>query len=363
MRMHAGGGKQSTGMHPGEFNGLRSALETRSRDDHLHYAGMPGPMQDRVAIRIETVVCQVDADVDEFHYAQTRRETRANSIPSRGIAMESAGAMVREVIRFHETRLAGVDAMSANSARSFPRHTHDQFGMGVVDSGGHASLSDRRQVEAGPGHSIFVNPGEVHDGRAIGGRPRSWRMLYFDQAMIEEIWGDISEGADSPAVFSAAVFQDDAMRGLFNTAFAQATAATGSRDAMESETAIIRLAARARLNSTAKSMKSPATPCIRRARERIDADPSSSQLTLASLAAESQLSRYQVLRAFSREFGLTPHAYILQQRLGMARRLIRSGRGLAESAARAGFYDQSHLNRCFTRQFGVTPSGYASTRP
>ncbi|MGH7880284.1 MAG: AraC family ligand binding domain-containing protein, partial [Candidatus Binataceae bacterium] len=82
--------------------------------------------------------------------------------------------------RFHKVPFAGVDAMSATSTRTFPRHTHDQYGMGVVDSGAHASLSDRGQVEAGPGSLIFVNPGEVHDGRAIGGRPRSWRILYFD---------------------------------------------------------------------------------------------------------------------------------------------------------------------------------------
>ena len=87
----------------------------------------------------------------------------------------------------------------------------------------------------------------------------------------------------------------------------------------------------------------------------IDADPSSAQLTLARLAAEVQLSRYQLLRAFARRLGLTPHAYILQQRLALARRLIRAGRGLAETATRAGFFDQSHLTHRFTVQFGVTP--------
>jgi AraC-like DNA-binding protein len=268
-----------------------------------------------------------------------------------------------EHIRFHDTRLAGIDAMSATSARTFPRHTHDQYGMGVVDSGGHASLSDRRQVEAGPGSLIFVNPGEVHDGRAIGGRPRSWRILYFDPIVIEETWRDISDGANSSFAFAGAVFADDTLRGLFDAAFAQATATAGARDALECESAIIRLAARAELNSTARSTRSQATPGIRRARELIDADPSSAQLTLARLAEEVHLSRYQLLRTFSRELGLTPHAYILQQRLAMARRLIRAGSGLAEAATRAGFFDQSHLTHRFAEQFGVTPHRYASMSP
>jgi AraC-like DNA-binding protein len=49
----------------------------------------------------------------------------------------------------------------------------------------------------------------------------------------------------------------------------------------------------------------------------------------------------------------------VQRRIALARRLIRSGQALAEVAAIAGFFDQSHLTRCFVRQFGITPSRYA----
>lgn len=66
-------------------------------------------------------------------------------------------------IKFQQTCLNGVEAMDAVSARSFPRHTHDQYGIGMIDHTAQASVSDSRQVEAGPGDLIFVNPGEVHD--------------------------------------------------------------------------------------------------------------------------------------------------------------------------------------------------------
>src|SRR5678816_1843208 len=90
----------------------------------------------------------------------------------------SGAAPVSDAIAFHAFPLAGIDPMTASTARAFPRHTHDQYGIGVIDAGGHASWSGRGQVEAAPGHFISVNPGEVHDGRAIGGRPRTWRILY-----------------------------------------------------------------------------------------------------------------------------------------------------------------------------------------
>jgi AraC-like DNA-binding protein len=264
-----------------------------------------------------------------------------------------------EQIRFHNFPLPGIDAMTAATSRSFPRHTHDQYGIGVIDSGGHASLSDRGQVEAAPGSLIFVNPGEVHDGRPIGGRPRAWRILYFDPAMMAETTTDIFDGRSMCLTFAAPVFLDAQLRRLFDAAFRHTAASPECRDAMACETAILRLAARVEVNATTarRSAKGP-TASIRRARDRIDADPSA-QLTLGDLAKEVGLSRYQLLRGFAREFGLTPHAYIVQGRIAWARRLIRGGQALAEVAAITGFFDQSHLTRCFVRQFGITPSRYA----
>ncbi|MGO4843314.1 AraC family transcriptional regulator, partial [Rhizobiaceae sp. 2RAB30] len=65
-------------------------------------------------------------------------------------------------------------------------------------------------------------------------------------------------------------------------------------------------------------------PAIRRARALIDDAPAEA-VTLADLARESGLSRFQVLRAFARATGLTPHAYLMQRRIDLARGLIAGG--------------------------------------
>jgi AraC-like DNA-binding protein len=265
-----------------------------------------------------------------------------------------------ECITYFKVALQGIDAMSATTSRTYPRHTHDQYGIGVIDSGGHASLSGRGQVEAGTGSLIFVNPGEVHDGRALGGRPRSWRMLYLEPAAMAAALDDVREGATKAAAFAAPVFADERLRRAFDTAFHSATGNEANSREMVAETATLQLVALLAVNLSSKSRKSSAsTISIRRIRERIDADPAA-PLTLASLAAETGTSRYQMLRAFARELGLTPHAYIVQQRLALARRLIRAGSTLVDAAAEAGFSDQSHLTRVFVRQFGVTPARYGS---
>lgn len=106
--------------------------------------------------------------------------------------------------------------MTANSMRSFPRHTDDQYGIGIVDAGGHASWSGRGQVEAGPGNVISVNPGEVHDGPAIGRRSRTWRILYCDPGVIGDVLTDILDGRHARFTFAAPVFADEPMRCLFD---------------------------------------------------------------------------------------------------------------------------------------------------
>jgi AraC-like DNA-binding protein len=263
-----------------------------------------------------------------------------------------------ERITYFKVALRGIDAMSATTSRTYPRHTHDQYGVGVIDRGGHASLSGRGQVQAGAGNLIFVNPGEVHDGRALGGCPRSWRMLYLEPAAMVAARDDVLEGATEAPAFAAPVFADERLRRAFDTTFDSATGHGDNHHEMVVETATLRLVALLAANLSSKGRKSSrSTISIRRTRDRIDADPAA-PLTLANLAAETGTSRYQLLRAFAREFGMTPHAYIVQQRLALARRLIRGGSTLVDAASESGFADQSHLTRAFARQFGVTPARY-----
>jgi AraC-like DNA-binding protein len=274
-------------------------------------------------------------------------------------SMRESLPVTGDYVRFHRFPLTGIDPMTAATGRSFPRHTHDQYGIGLVDSGGHASWSGLGQVEAGPGSFICVNPGEVHDGRAVGHRGRSWRILYFEPARMQHAYADVYDRAHETFTFEAPVFTDERMRRLFNRAFEYATATKQRGCEMASETAILELVARLGTHSTARRKRDESsTPGIQRARNRIDDDPTV-PLTLVELARETGLSRYQLIRGFARELNLTPHAYIVQRRIALARRLIRAGHPLVEVAGTTGFCDQSHLTRCFVRQFGITPWRYA----
>lgn len=94
--------------------------------------------------------------------------------------------------RIFRTSLVGVEAVKAETGHSFPKHTHDQFGIGLIEAGAQASLSGRGMVWAEAGDIISVNPNEVHDGMPVGDS-RAWSMLYFEPRVIADLLRDIGE--------------------------------------------------------------------------------------------------------------------------------------------------------------------------
>ncbi|HTU60584.1 MAG TPA: AraC family transcriptional regulator, partial [Polyangiales bacterium] len=82
-------------------------------------------------------------------------------------------------------------------------------------------------------------------------------------------------------------------------------------------------------------------------------------ITLDDLAAYAELDKFHLCRAFRRQIGLPPHAYLTRLRIVRAKTLLLGGTRASDVAPLVGLYDQAQLTRHFRRIVGTTPARYA----
>jgi AraC-like DNA-binding protein len=100
-----------------------------------------------------------------------------------------------------------------------------------------------------------------------------------------------------------------------------------------------------------------------RAKDLIDARYAE-PLDVAAIATVARLSPAHFSRRFRREFGETPHQYLLTRRLERAAALLRStDRSVTEICFLVGLRSVGSFTTSFGRAYGLTPTEYRAAHP
>ena len=90
----------------------------------------------------------------------------------------------------------------------------------------------------------------------------------------------------------------------------------------------------------------------------------SEPLGVDDMAAVAGLSRAHFSREFRREFGESPHQYLLTRRLERAAALLRAtDRTVADVCFSVGLSSVGSFTSSFTRTFGISPTAYRARFP
>ncbi|WP_129309443.1 AraC family transcriptional regulator [Streptomyces sp. L2] len=250
-----------------------------------------------------------------------------------------------------------LDLLTANFRRhTYAPHAHDEYTIGVCVGG--SEIIDYRggHIRTGPGSIVVLDPGEMHTGgpqNATDGY--AYRALYADPSLLADgTLGGLPH-------FREPLLDDPELTAALCRAHTELSACP---DSLEAESRLPwLLTALARRHSTARSAPDliPGAGAIARTvRDRL-ADELTAPPSLALLASDLGLSRYQLLRAFRTTMGIPPYAWLAQHRVARARELLAAGLRPAEVAPLVGFADQAHLTRWFRRVLGVTPAAYRNS--
>jgi AraC-like DNA-binding protein len=250
----------------------------------------------------------------------------------------------------------GVEALHAEFVRhAYRPHSHPTWTVAVIERGAAAFDVDATHHRADRGELFVLEPEAVHTGMAAVPEGWTYKVLYLDPELLPR-W----EERDAPAPRAArwTVFRDVALRDSLLAAHA---ALVDEPPGLAVDEALLRAVAQLRPHlrpgparpARGRAEHAPVRRAAAHLRERFDR-----RVPLAELAQVAGLSRFELVRRFHQQLGLTPHAFQTNLRIAQARRLLAAGERPAAVAAACGFADQPHLTRTFRALVGVTPARY-----
>ncbi|MFI1924341.1 MULTISPECIES: AraC family transcriptional regulator [unclassified Streptomyces] len=250
-----------------------------------------------------------------------------------------------------------LDLLTARFDRHvYAPHAHEEFTVGVCVGGSEIIAYRGGHIRTGPGSIVVLAPEETHTGGPGNDTDGyAYRALYAGPALLTEgTLGGVPH-------FREPLVDDPELAAALRRTHTELAACP---DPLEAESRFPwLLTALARRHSTARPVCDtiPGAEHLTQAVRTRLADELLAPPSLADLAADLGLSRYQLLRAFRTTTGMPPYAWLAQYRVARARGLLESGLRPAEVAGLVGFADQAHLTRWFRRVLGVTPAAYRNS--
>lgn len=265
-------------------------------------------------------------------------------------------------MREHATYLrpAGLDGIEALHARfvghAYRPHSHPTWTVAVVEHGAARFTVDAVDERASSGELFVLEPEAVHTGMAAVPEGWQYKVLYIDPDLLPA-W-DERDGR-GPRAARWTVFRDPALRDrLLRAHRALVDEPPGLAVDERMLRAVDGLRPHLRPGSARPRRGRPEHAAVRRAARHLE-EHWHERVPLAVLAQVAGLSRFELVRRFGAQVGLTPHAFQTDLRIGRARSLLAGGTPPAAVAATCGFADQAHLTRTFLAAVGVTPGRYA----
>ncbi len=85
-------------------------------------------------------------------------------------------------------------------------------------------------------------------------------------------------------------------------------------------------------------------------------------IPLKDMAKKANLNQSYLSRSFKNRYGLSPHNYVLNERVNRSKNLLEEGLDISQIALDLGFYDQAHFYKAFKNSFLITPNEYKNIK-
>ena len=231
------------------------------------------------------------------------------------------------------------------------KHFHETLTI-VALKKGELEVSVKKEFLLSKNRLLCINPYEIHSIPSVTMKNEKLYVLYLDKTWLESLQKELL-GVESYLPLETLIVSQSLYEAFINLCKLMLS----DTFTMQKEEQLLLFLQTLLRQQTKQELPINAEALATDIRAFIDKDELF-ELTLEEIAKNFHIGTFHLIRLFKKAFGMTPHQYILSQRLNRAKALLLQGESIAEVALECGFSDQSHLYKYFKEVFGVSPKAY-----
>ena len=240
--------------------------------------------------------------------------------------------------------------------QKFPNHFHDYYVIGFIESGERCLSCKNRKYTVEPGDLLLFNPRDNHTCEQIDGRTLDYRCINVHPETMSKAAFEIT-GKDYLPYFSPAVIFHSELASLLREL--HMIIMEEEKDFRKEEIFFFLL--EQLIEEFSEEGIEQSGPEENRETKIICNYLEKNymkNITLDELSGLTGLSKYYLLRSFTKQKGISPYRYLETIRIDRAKKLLEKGVLPIEAALQTGFADQSHFSNFFKKFIGLTPKQY-----
>lgn len=252
-------------------------------------------------------------------------------------------------LKFEAYRFEGI-------MQKFPNHFHDYYVIGFIEQGKRHLLCNNEEHVLNSGDVVIFNPQDLHACEQIDGRTLDYRCINIQSEVMYEYVQEITGMGYLPRFTHNVLYQSELAIPLHDL---HQMILEDQSDFQKEELFLFLLEQLLREYSDTEpvGLSQVLTSEIKVICEYIELHYAQN-ITLNQLSELTGLSKYHLLRLFTRQKGISPYRYLETIRINNAKKLLEQGIPPIEVASQTGFSDQSHFTNFFKRLIGLTPKQY-----